>query len=187
MSFFDWWSFVADTLGVITALVAVPAVIKYLFVEPRRRRESARIMSAATGSRTAVLAIGLGARASMESPVKVFINSHKELLEQLGGAIQNGSNFFLIENRENLPEPDAGKDAIYSAKADQYLDEVIASVNQTMIAMAEHGVGRVHLFYQGPAIPATAIGAALSNRYTVICYHYARNTGYYSVGLMQGV
>ena len=188
MNAFDWWSFLADTLGVITALVAVPAVIRYLFQERKRKKEAIEIMKKRScGTREAVLAVGLGEMALMESQVKVFVNANSELLERLEGGLKNDSNFFLLEKKTNLPEPAPGQNTGYSAKADKYLDDVIVELNQLMIRMAEQGVGKIHLFYQGPTVLATVVGAALSNRYQVICYHYSRNTGYYSVGLMQGV
>ena len=187
MNAFDWWSFLADTLGVITALVAVPAVIRYLFQERKRKKEADKIRKGSNGTREAVLAVGLGERALMESQVKVFLNANSELVKRLEGKLQNGSNFFLLEKKTNLPEPAPGQNTGYSAKADKYLDDVIVELNQLMIRMAEQGVGKIHLFYQGPTVLATVVGAALSNRYQVVCYHYSRNTGYYSVGLMQGV
>lgn len=184
MSFFDWYGFAANTLGIITASVAIPAVIRLVFAEPRRRRRLNQIISNVDRSRSAVLAIGLGKMASMEGQVKDFVSGSQELMTELG-ELKKGENFFLLEKRENMPEPAPDEKSPYSDQADKYLGETITSLQKEMIRMAEQAVRKIHLFYQGPAILLAPIGAALSNRFTVICYHYSRQTGYYCIGLMQ--
>lgn len=159
-------------------------MIKFVFVEPRRRRRLNQIISNVDRSRSAVLAIGLGRMASMEGQVKDFVSSNQELMAELG-ELKNGENFFILEKRENMPEPAPGDTAPYSNQANKFLGETITSLQKEMIRMAEQAVRKIHLFYQGPAILLAPIGAALSNRFTVICYHYSRQTGYYCIGLMQ--
>lgn len=182
MGFMDWLGTVADILGIITALVAVPAVIRFLFYEPKRRKEIEKLMN--EKGKSAVLAVGLGEKAEgMKSQVMRFVNGNPSLLEQAGGELLEGINFFTLENLTNLPKKDKDE-GLYAQKPEQYLHEFIQDVNKTMVIMAENGINRIHLFYQGPAILAAPLGAALSNRFAVTCYHYSKSD-YYAVGFLQ--
>ena len=121
----------------------------------------------------------------MEEQVRVYIESQQELLKELGGELKKDANFYLLEKREDLPEPTLGEGkstALYDEKASRYVSEVIDALNKKMILMANGGISRVHLFYQGPVILSAVVGAALGNRFNVLCYHRSKAAGYYSVG-----
>ena len=185
MKFTDWLGTVADILGIITALVAVPTVIRFLFYELKRRKTIKKLMNDSGRRRSAVFGIGLGATATMESQVRTFVNSHPAVLAQVGKELRKEENFFLLEKPENLPEIAADEKSLYNKEAEQYVHEFLQEISATMVLMAKNGISRIHLFYQGPAILAAPLGAALANRFTVICYHNSRQIGYYAVGLLQ--
>lgn len=189
MTFLDILSIVSDILSVVTAGIALYGMF---WVFPKKwRQRKIQALNPQPGTRSGVLVIGLGSKAAnMESYVRNYLESQPELMEQLGGKLDKGTNLYLLIEKKNLPEPIdkiGGKPGgTVDIKAVDYISEIIDKLNSTMGQMANVGISRLHLFYQGPAILATVIGAALGNRFTVLCYHWAKST-YYSVGAMEGI
>ena len=61
-----------------------------------------------------------------------------------------------LESRLELVELLCGKlGGTIDNKADDHTSEVITQLNKTMLLMANVGISRLHLFYQGPVILAT--------------------------------
>ena len=130
-------------------------------------------------SKSAVLFVTIG-QASGETAVIKYINSNTKLKSELkirSFEDLTETNFYCILKEEPIDFNNPAATELYETEIHNQLRTVCRN-------MKRYSVDRVHLFYCGPYTFAVEIGAELSNRCTVVGYHYVKGDkdGYYRIG-----
>ncbi len=179
-----WWDTI-EKLSVILGLISVVPSAFFIFTFAGRinaQGRKRRMIRKGTGSASAVLFVTIG-QESIESAVKKHINGDPSLKAELqihSFEDLTEANFFCILKEERL-------DFHNPAATEQYETDIANQLREVCGRMKAIGIDRVHLFYCGPYVFAAQIGAELSNRCTVIAYHYARGEAesYHCIGALE--
>lgn len=174
MSMSDHFSTIADTLGIVLAVPTLYAAVKYLTKERRREKQLIRTISQSNGYTNAALAISIGGP-SIRVDVETFLRNNPDLKSVTGGI-----KFHEFHYAHSISED----------KSALQIEEIMIQIRIIENHLKEQGVQRVHLFYAGPTIVATMIGAELANRFRILCYQRPRASAdikenYVCWGLMQ--
>lgn len=179
-----WWDIV-EKISVILGLLSLLPCVSFIFTFARRKnaeRKKRMAIEKGAGSASAVLFVTIG-QESIESAVKKHIDGNASLKEELkicSFEELTEANFFCILKEEKL-------DFHNPTAAEQYETDIQNQLQAVSGSLKSIGITRVHLFYCGLYTFAAMIGAELSNRCTVVAYHYTPGGGgsYHCVGTLQ--
>lgn len=150
-----WISNFSAVLGIILAIPPVYMAVVYLTRDRERQKKRLEVIRNSKGVTSAVLIINIG-QLPIRVDVEKFIKENEELQAE-----EIGTNIFEYHH----------KDKILNESAADTLFEILKGIREIEEQLKEKGVQRLHLFYAGPIMPAAMIGAELSNRFIVFCYH----------------
>lgn len=158
--------FINNVLGPVSIVVGIVTIFPVLwtwwevtFGRRRRHEVWAKEVRGMAGQRPGVLIVDLLEKGNIANDVESYRRDDQQL-----NSIPS-DRIFKIERMKDL-----GPDDMPSIAEDlrRVTGEIIVA-----------GVDTVHLFYAGPVIPATLIGAEFGNVRRVLLYQRNRNTGRY--------
>lgn len=155
------WITLNNVAAIASIIALIPIVLSFILIAMMWNQRRTRLdwIRKNPGNNQAILIVDLLPNTDLESHVINFIGQNKE---QFKGLLNDenyvDANRIFKLSSDNEIEPDL-------------IDGLIDEFRKCVRKMNEAAVDEIHLFYGGPAIFASIIGAELSNRSRVLLYH----------------
>ena len=176
---------ISSIIGIITAVPVIGAAVTYICKEPRRKKRIRKMITNPSSMNHAAISITIGTGLpDIKNQVEQYI-VHSKLRDKIFISADGKKKHIYSIKEGNLPGHGTCDSNDYSADAEEFIHNILGKICSIETTLNDDGIRTIHLFYAGPAMALAPIAAQLTNRFSVVCYHYDNNGAYYQIGLLQ--